>query len=95
VDPWAAQLRQDDEIEWVLSADAASDSIAIVAKRGQWPFAQSPPYRGSKGQPPRGREMRPKQDGRRVRYAIQLVCGRDGGAADTVVIDPDIIIRPK
>jgi len=93
VDPWTADLSQGDEIDWVLSDSAESNEITITSKRGGWPFANTPPYRGNRTTHPRGRDMKPNQAGKRFSYAIQLVCLRDGSSPDTVVIDPQIVVH--
>jgi hypothetical protein len=98
VDPWSATLNQNDEVEWVLNDSAGSSEITINPKRpGMWPFADSHNRGGRGGQVranrPRARGMKPDQRGKRFSYAIQLVCERAGSGPDTVIIDPQIIIR--
>jgi hypothetical protein len=93
VNPWSAELRQGDEIEWVLSDSAQSSEITITSKQGGWPFTNNPPYTGNRTNPPHGRSMKPNQAGRHFSYAIQLVCQRPGSSPDTVVIDPQIVIH--
>lgn len=90
VTPWELVIDQDDVVEWRLAPNAHSDTIEITPKQPGWPFVDSRP-RGARNRPARSGNMRAAQSGRRYQYAITLVCDRAGG--DTVMIDPDIVIR--
>lgn len=94
VTPWSAQLAQGEEIVWALDPNANVDDIMITSKQGPgtWPFANSPPYHGNAGKPPKGSGMKPNQLGKRYAYAITAVCHRADGTTNTIVIDPDMII---
>ncbi|MES2523851.1 MAG: hypothetical protein V4617_14185 [Gemmatimonadota bacterium] len=92
VSPWNTSLRQGDSVAWVINSAANTDSIVIAPKNSStWPFLATPPYRGRKNAPARATRMRPGARGR-YSYDISLVC-RAGATADTVRIDPDIIIE--
>lgn len=93
VSPWRAQLRQDDDIEWVLGPGSDVPSFEIRKKRAlqRWPFASEHPARGRAGEPARGTGMRPNANGT-YPYDIVAPCPGPGGSTRTEVIDPDIII---
>jgi hypothetical protein len=98
VTPWSASLFEGDSINWVLAAEAHTDAFTITNKRGQgsWPFTNPPPYSAEgRGNPARGRGMRPNQAGNRYAYNIELVCSFEESGPYTVVIDPDMIIKPR
>ncbi len=88
--PWNLRLQQGDDVRWVLNGNANSDDITISPKRDAWPFVDAPPYKGGKGRPARTGGMRPNAQGR-YSYNVTLIC-TNGGNADTVLIDPDIIV---
>jgi hypothetical protein len=88
--PWNLKVRQGDDVRWVLNANANSDDITITPKREAWPFVDKPPYKGGKGRPARTGGMRPNAKGRYA-YNVTLIC-TNGAKADTVQIDPDIIV---
>lgn len=93
VTPWRAQLRQGDDIEWVLGAGSDVPSFEIRKKRAlqRWPFGSDHPARGQPGQPARGTGMRPNANGT-YPYDIVAPCPGPGGSTQMAVIDPDIII---
>ncbi len=88
--PWNLRIRQGDEVSWVLNRNANSSDITITPKRENWPFADQPPYRGSKATPARTGGMRPNAQGRYA-YNVSLIC-TNGARSDTVMVDPDIIV---
>ncbi len=88
--PWNLKVRQGDDVNWVLNRNANSSDITITPKREAWPFADAPPYRGTKAAPARAAGMRPNAKGRYA-YSVSLIC-TNGARSDTVLIDPDIIV---
>lgn len=88
--PWNLRIQQGDDVRWVLNANANSDDIAITPKRDAWPFVGVPPYKGGKGKPAKSGGMRQNARGR-YSYNVTLICS-NGAKADTVQIDPDIIV---
>lgn len=95
VTPWRAELAQGQDIDWALAEAASSDSFAIDPKRPgapNWPFPATGRQTGTKASRVRYQNMKPNQRGRRYQYNITMWCQRPDGA-DTVVIDPDIVIR--
>jgi hypothetical protein len=91
VDPDTAVLNQGDELEWVLADSATTGGLTITPKQDAWPFADSVRYHGSKSKPAHAKKMKANQSGKRFGYAVQMVCS--SGSADTVTIDPQIIIH--
>ncbi|QJR35804.1 hypothetical protein HKW67_09920 [Gemmatimonas groenlandica] len=93
VSPWNVRLQQDDEIEWVIAANANSDNISVTPKATSgWPFPSRGPFNAAKGQPARANRMRPNSRGG-YKYNIQLVCQAGNNPPDTVIIDPDVIVN--
>ncbi len=92
VTPWELEINQGDAVEWRLHPSAHSTTIEITPKQEAWPFLDGTRHRGRADAPARATRMRPNQRGLRFQYAITLVCPQ-GGQQDTVVIDPDIVIR--
>jgi len=88
--PWNLKIKQGDDVRWVLNGDANSDDITITPKRAAWPFLDRRAYRGGRGRPARTGGMRANARGR-YSYNVTLIC-TNGANADTVVIDPDIIV---
>ena len=91
VNPDTAILAQGDELEWVLADSATTSALTITPKQSAWPFADSLRYHGNRMKPAHAKKMKPNQRGKRFGYAIQMIC--ESGSTDTVVIDPQIIIR--
>ncbi len=91
VNPDTAVLNQGDELEWVLADSATTSGLAITPKQDAWPFADSVRYHGSKSKPAHAKKMKANQSGKHFGYAVQMVCS--SGSADTVTIDPQIIIH--
>jgi hypothetical protein len=93
VSPWNVRLQQDDEIEWVIAANANSNNITLTPKETSgWPFASRGPFLAAKGQPARANGMRPNSRGN-YKYNIQLVCQSGSNPPDSVIIDPDVIVN--
>lgn len=91
VSPWNTQVRQGDDVNWVLDNRANADSIIITPKNPDtWLFDAPPPYVGKKNNPGQGRRMKNNARGR-YSYNIGLICA-SGNNRDTIVIDPDIIV---
>jgi hypothetical protein len=89
VDPWLAELKQGDTIEWQLAKDADTEELEITARlNNDWPFEDAPP-RASKGKPARAGSMRPHAYRELpYRYNVEFTCG-----GHRIVVDPEMIIR--
>lgn len=94
VAPWTAIVAQGDSVEWVLGGAGNVDSISVIAANASdWPFGNGPLLHGRRNLPARASRMRPNAARPQpYRYKLQFVCVRPG-KVDTVVIDPDMIIR--
>lgn len=91
--PWAIVMDAGDSLTWSLDQGANVSEMQVTAKQGRpWPFRARPPYKSTKGKPAGARSLEPSQNGRRYQYAVSAICTRDSVTADTVIIDPDIII---
>ena len=92
--PWTIEVQQGDSINWRLDQGANVASMDIISKMpgNQWPFRRKPPYRSTKARPAGAQSLDNAQTGRRYKYAVSTVCVRDSTQADTVIIDPDMII---
>jgi hypothetical protein len=91
--PWAIVMNAGDSLTWSLDSGANVSEMQVIAKQGKpWPFRDKPPYKSTKAKPAGARALDPGQNGRRYQYAVSAVCTRDSVTADTVIIDPDIII---
>lgn len=91
--PWSIVMNAADSITWSLDPGANVAEMQVVAKQGKpWPFRARPPYKSTKAKPAGARGLEPGQTGRRYQYAVSAICTRDSVTADTVIIDPDIII---
>ena len=91
--PWAIVMNAGDSLTWSLDQGANVSEMQVIAKQGKpWPFRARPPYKSTKGKPAGARGLEPGQTGRRYQYAVSAICTRDSVTADTVIIDPDIII---
>lgn len=94
--PWVATVQPGDSISWMLDEQSNAETLEVVQIRGNsnWPFARKLPYRTRKGQAVGARALDPAQRGGRYKYAVQAICTRTANpyTADTVLIDPDIII---
>lgn len=91
--PWAIVMNAGDSLTWSLDSGANVSEMQVIAKQGRpWPFRDKPPYKSTKAKPAGARALDPGQSGRRYQYAVSAICTRDSATADTVIIDPDIII---
>jgi hypothetical protein len=91
--PWSIVMNAADSITWSLDPGANVSEMQVIAKAGKpWPFRARPPYKSTKNKPAGARGLEPGQTGRRYQYAVSAICTRDSVTADTVIIDPDIII---
>jgi hypothetical protein len=95
--PWVATVQPGDSISWMLDEQSNAESLEVVQIRGNnnWPFAKKLPYRTRKGgQGVGARALDSNQKGNKYKYAVQAICTRTANpyTADTVLIDPDIII---
>lgn len=92
VNPWRAAVDQGDDVRWILDSSATVVSLEIEPKTGAWPFETRRP-RGSPAAPARSGRMKPEQPAGRYPYKITAICEPVAGESDTIVIDPDIVIR--
>ena len=97
--PWAIRFNAGDSISWILDPQSNVDSMDVVeAAPGRgWPFARKPPYKSTRARANGARALDASQRGTRYKYAIRAICVRAVTPydADTVLIDPEmIIIRP-
>ena len=92
--PWLIEVNRGDSINWRLDQSSNVNDMEIVSKMpgNRWPFRNKPPYNSAKGNPAGARALDNAETGRRYKYAVQTICMREGDQADTVVIDPDMII---
>ena len=93
--PWAITVYPGDSIGWKLDPAANVDSVDVIDVKGKgWPFKKKPPYKSTKTKPAGARELDSEQKGNKYHYAVRAVCVRstNPAVADTVVIDPDMII---
>jgi hypothetical protein len=95
VTPWRVQLAsRNDQIEWSVKTTGL-DSVSISPKLvARWPFSVNPPLSAHAQRPVVARGIPASVPGGTYKYNISGICQRAGGIADTVIIDPDMII-PK
>jgi hypothetical protein len=93
--PWRVALAsRTDEIQWDVKATGL-DSVAISPKLvARWPFSTNPPIHAHAQKPGKAKGIPNSVPGGRYQYNITGICNRAGGTADTVIVDPDMII-PK
>jgi hypothetical protein len=93
VTPWRVQLdSRADQIEWSVKT-AGLDGVSISPKFvARWPFSVNPPLNAHAQQPAVARGIPASVPGGNYKYNISGICQRAGGIADTVIIDPDMII---
>lgn len=93
ISPYRVRLKVDDGVDWVLvnSPDVTEFSIDKKGPGKPWPYTDSPPYRGGKANPAKGRGMDPKADGT-YPYTIAATCSPADGSQRYIVIDPDMIV---
>jgi len=95
VDPDPVLVRPNDDTTWELDSAATAESMRVYPKdANEWPYPD-PPYRGRRGVPAHARRMRPGQAGRAFLYNVEVVCSRPDGRRDTVVLDPEMIVRKR
>jgi len=93
VRPWRVVLqRRTDHVEWtLLPVDVERVSITPKYVAG-WPFVAPPPVVVTPQRPGVARDIPASVPGGNYKYNITGICTRPGGPADTVIIDPDMII---
>lgn len=96
VRPWRVVLQQrTEQIEWTLLPSEVT-SVTITPKTiAGWPFrSPQPPLVVTTQKPGVASDIPREVPGATYKYNITGICGRSGQPADTVVIDPDMIIPP-
>jgi hypothetical protein len=93
VKPWRIVLQQrTDQVEWSLIPSGVG-SVSITPKYiAGWPFVAPPPIVVTAVKPGVGKDIPASVPAGTYKYNITGVCARTGAPADTVVIDPDMII---
>jgi hypothetical protein len=92
ISPYRVRLNVGDAVDWRLVDSPNVTEFSIDRKVGKpWPFTESPPYRGGRGNPAKGRGMDPKADGT-YPYNIAATCSPTDGSQRYIVIDPDMIV---
>jgi hypothetical protein len=93
--PWVIEVQPNDSISWVLDSAATVSEMDVITKApgGPWPFQRRPPYRSTKASAAGGQARAAGQTQTLYRYAVSAVCVRSATQSDTVIIDPDMIIR--
>lgn len=91
--PWTASVPRDSAVEWVMTNLSNASAIEVNAKNpGDWPYRNTH-FHGTKQLPARARGMKANAEpGHRYRYTVTFICDI-AHKADTVVIDPDMIIQ--
>src|SRR3954471_12787416 len=92
ITPWNVTIAQGDDIEWAISEKGSATAISIVPKAPQgWPFAT---HQGNGTRQARARASGMRANARgRYSYNVEYVCRAGTPNADTVRIDPDVIIE--
>jgi hypothetical protein len=92
--PWVIEVQPGDSINWLLDPTSNVTDMDVINKMpgNQWPFQRKPPYRSTKQNAAGARARDNAQSGRRYKYAVSAICPRNAAEADTVIIDPDMII---
>ena len=95
VKPWRVVMsKRTEQIEWSLTPSGIS-SVSISPKYvAGWPFVAAPPIVVNAGKPGIGKDIPSAVPAGNYKYNITGICARSGAPADTVVIDPDMIIPP-
>jgi hypothetical protein len=93
VKPWRVRLNSKaEQIEWSLVPSGLA-TVEISPKTvARWPFVASPPIVVTASKPGLGKDIPPTVPAGTYKYNITGVCPRSGAPADTVIIDPDMII---
>ena len=94
VDPYEVKLdlKEKDEVEWILESDYDDASADIARKRGgdDWPFVTEPPKKVKKKDP---KKSGPPKAAAKYKNQYNVICTiMDGKKSTEIVIDPDIII---
>ena len=92
--PWSIKLAPGDSVNWMLEPASNVDSMEVQEVKGKgWPFKKKTPYKTKKGGSGVGaRDLEATAKAGKYKYNVQAVCIRSPGLADTVLIDPDMII---
>jgi hypothetical protein len=91
VSPWTVSVSQGDSIAWAIDPESRIESIDIAPKKAErWPFTDRPPYKGGKGRPARGRNMKPDAKGT-YSYDVTVTC-KVGNKQWKTTLDPDIVV---
>lgn len=93
--PWAITVQPGDSVAWRLDPGSNVDSMDVVeGKDKTWPFKRKPPYKTTKAKAGGGQSLDPNEKGGKYQYAVRAVCVRSTvpAVADTILIDPDMII---
>lgn len=92
--PWSITVNAGDSISWLLDPQSNVDSMDVVETKGKgWPFKKKPPYKVSKAKSNGAKDQDLNAKPGKYKYAVQAICVRvPSMAADTVLIDPDMII---
>lgn len=92
--PWTIEVREADSLSWTLSDNSSVSEMDIIEKKDnkKWPFKKKPPYKVEKNKPNGARGLDPNENQDKYSYAVRAVCPRADGEADTLIIDPDMII---
>ena len=92
ISPYRVRLNVGDGVDWRLVNSPNVTEFSIDRKAGKaWPYTDSPPYRGGRGNPAKGRNMDPKADGT-YPYNVAATCSPSDGSQRYIVIDPDMIV---
>jgi hypothetical protein len=95
VTPDPVLLRPNDEAAWELDSAGTAEAMRVYPKdAAEWPYPD-PPHRGRRGAPARAQRMKPGQAGRTFLYNVEVTCTRPNGRPDTVVFDPEMIVRKR
>ena len=95
IDPYIAEVKEGDVIEWRLSDASTAEDFEIDKKSGlfkKWPYDKGPPYKGKKNEPANAGPMKPDQVGKTFAYSVTATCTPTGGQPRKIIIDPDMII---
>ena len=92
--PWSITVAPGDSVNWMLDPGSNVDSMEVQEVKGKgWPFKKKTPYKARKGGRGVGaRELDSNEKAGKYKYNVQAICIRAPGSADTVLIDPDMII---
>lgn len=93
--PWAITVQPGDSVAWRLDPGSNVDSMDVVeGKDKKWPFKRKPPYKSTKAKAGGGQSLDANEKGGKYHYAVRAVCIRSAvpAVADTILIDPDMII---